>query len=60
MGWTVEEVEGVEGAVVVFAVLVVVGLGMVVDGDVFDKGVMVVVSDNGSVVDGVRLLVGQC
>ena len=49
-----------KNVVVVFPVLVVVGLGMVVDDNVFDEGVVVVVSDDGSVVDTDIVVVGQC
>ncbi len=57
---TVEEVVVAERVVVVLAKLVVVGLGMVVGDDVLDEGMVVVVSDNGSVVDTNIVVVGQC
>ncbi len=48
-------------SVVVLAELVVVGLVVVVDTDVvLDEGEVVVVSDGASVVDTVRVVVGQC
>ncbi len=48
-------------SVVVLAKLVVLGLVVVVDTDVvLDEGEVVVVSDGASVVDTVRVVVGQC
>ncbi len=60
VGGTVEEIVVVKGSVVVFPKVVVVGLGVVVDTDVLDESMVVVVSDGGSVVDTVRVVVGQC
>ena len=51
---------GMTVALAVLAKLVVVVLGMVVDTDVLDESMVVVVSDGGSVVDTVRVVVGQC
>ena len=49
------------GTVVVLAKLVVVGLVVVVDTNVeVDEGEVVVVSDGASVVEDVRVVVGQC
>ena len=61
VGFSKEGGEITEGVVVVLTKLVMVGLVVVVDTDVvLDEGEVVVVSDGASVVDTVRVVVGQC
>ena len=60
VGFTKESVEVTKLVVVVLAKLVVVGLGMIVIGDVLDEGMVVVVLNGGApVVDVDRIVVGQ-
>ena len=60
VGLAEEGVVVTKRVVVVFPVVVVVGLGVVVFNMVVDEGVVVVVSENGSVVDTNIVVVGQC
>jgi len=60
VGGTVEGIVDVESSVVVLPKVVVVGLGVVVDTNVLDEGMVVVVSDGTSVVDDAIVVVGQC